>query len=367
MKTYNCTIDNFNKIFPNKRIVCFGASQAAKIFCQNFEDYQIENNIDFFVDNDTNKWGEKILINKKSFMIKPPSALKEVTMKNKIIFITSRFWHEIHQQLDKIEELTDVECYIFILFKMHKSIEKMNIENELDMEIQIPKTIHYCWFGGGNMPKVASECMQSWKRYCPDYEIIEWNENNYNVYKNRFTKEVYDYGHYSALSSYARFNIIYQYGGIYLDTDVEIIRNIDKLLHHEAFMGFEVSNYINSGHGFGGKSGNNLFKENVDIYDRMSFFDEKGIFKYKQAPVITTEMLLQHGLKLNGDMQKVENIIIYPSDYFDPAMQIPVENTFSVHRYSSLWSIKGKDMQEIWERQREYYLRLVREDKIEEI
>ncbi|RKW32245.1 MAG: glycosyl transferase, partial [Lachnoanaerobaculum sp.] len=103
----------------------------------------------------------------------------------------------------------------------------------------IPKVIHYCWFGGKPLPKIARKCIQSWKRFCPDYEIVEWNEKNYDIHKNSYMEEAYLQKKWGFVPDFARLDIIYQNGGIYLDTDVELIRPLDELLYHRAYMGFE--------------------------------------------------------------------------------------------------------------------------------
>lgn len=104
----------------------------------------------------------------------------------------------------------------------------------------IPKKIHYCWFGRGEKPKLAKKCIDSWKKYCPDYEIIEWNEDNFDINLNSYTKWCYDNRKYAFLSDYVRLWVVNQNGGIYFDTDVEVIRNIDFLLDDQAFFGFET-------------------------------------------------------------------------------------------------------------------------------
>ena len=116
----------------------------------------------------------------------------------------------------------------------------------------IPKTIHYCWFGRGELSTKAKKCIQSWKKYCPDYEIIEWNEDNFDVNQNEYTKKVYAEKKFAFLSDYARLKIVYEQGGIYLDLDVEIIKPFCDLLDNKAFFGFENNEYVASGLGFGG-------------------------------------------------------------------------------------------------------------------
>ena len=127
--------------------------------------------------------------------------------------------------------------------------------------MSIPKVIHYCWFGKGEMPKLAKKCIRSWKKYCPDYEIICWNEDNFDLSQNRYMREAYEAGKWAFVSDFARLKIIYENGGIYLDTDVEIIKPIDDLTVNRGFMGFDEKGIVATGLGFGAEKGNEIIGE----------------------------------------------------------------------------------------------------------
>lgn len=126
----------------------------------------------------------------------------------------------------------------------------------------IPKIIHYCWFGGGELPQMQKKCIESWKKFCPDYEIKEWNESNYDVHKVPYISEAYDAGKMAFVSDYARLDIIYKHGGIYLDTDVEIIKSLEPLLEHTCFLGAERDGIVATGLGFGAERAS-LYSKNV--------------------------------------------------------------------------------------------------------
>lgn len=115
----------------------------------------------------------------------------------------------------------------------------------------IPRKIHYCWFGRGEKPRLAQKCIASWKKYCPDYEIIEWNEDNFDVNRNAYTQMCYKEKKYAFLTDYLRLLIVEEHGGIYFDTDVEAVRSFDELLDNPAFFGFENDRFVNTGEGFG--------------------------------------------------------------------------------------------------------------------
>lgn len=213
----------------------------------------------------------------------------------------------------------------------------------------IPKIIHYCWFGGNPLPDSAKKCIDSWKKYLPDYQIKEWNESNYNIENCEFMKEAYAHHKWAFVTDYARLDVVYQFGGIYLDTDVEVIKPFDKLLANDAFAGFDDDNLIATGLGFGAKAHNPVIRENRDAYKHLSLYNSDGSLNLVTCPRITTDILKRHGAKMNNTFQKLEHITLYPKDYFCPldyytgVLHI-TDNTFSIHRYSMSWMDK-KDVQ----------------------
>lgn len=216
----------------------------------------------------------------------------------------------------------------------------------------IPKKIHYCWIGGNPLPKSAEKCIKSWKKYCPDYEIIEWNETNYDFSKLPFMKEAYDVKKFGFVPDYARLDIIYNHGGIYLDTDVEIIRSFDELLKNKGFAGFENEENVNFGQGFGAEPGNPVIKHLMDSYNDLHFVNEDGSFNMIASPKTNSDTLSELGLKRDGTSQNIDGFEIYPVDYFCPKSLIDgivrkTENTFSIHHFDASWfSDEGKKIKE---------------------
>ena len=216
----------------------------------------------------------------------------------------------------------------------------------------IPKIIHYCWFGRNPLPPLATKCIRSWKKYLPDYEIKEWNEDNFDINAIEYTKEAYAAKKYAFVSDYARFWILYHYGGLYFDTDVEIIRPIDDIVKRGAFMGCETNGGKDSqisvapGLGLGFEKGNSLLKELIDLYSNMHFLKEDGTPNLSTTIVgHTTEYLKTKGLKNTSGVQEVEGIFIYPSEYFCPINVVTdklhvTENTRSIHHYAATWQTK---------------------------
>ena len=160
----------------------------------------------------------------------------------------------------------------------------------------IPKKIHYCWFGKNKLPDKAIKCINSWKKYCPDYEIIEWNEDNFDVRQNGYTEFTYDNRKFAFLSDYARLQIVLKEGGLYFDVDVEIIRPLDELLVHKAFFGFETEEYVNTGVGFGAEANNLIVAGMLREYDILL----DGKHGTIGCPLLNTQALMKYGLKQNG-------------------------------------------------------------------
>ncbi len=209
----------------------------------------------------------------------------------------------------------------------------------------IPKKIHYCWFGGKPLNKLSKKCIESWKKFCPDYEIIQWNEKNYNVAKNKYMHQAYENQKFAFVSDYARLDIIYNEGGIYLDTDVEIIKPIDDLIALDAFAGIEAhSQYVAVGLGFGAKKGNLLIKQLLDHYEDLEFIKD-GQMDLTPIPIVTDEVFKENGYVYSKQITKCCDMHIYPSEYFCPMdmntgkLQI-TENTYTIHHYSASWCDK---------------------------
>ena len=208
----------------------------------------------------------------------------------------------------------------------------------------IPKKIHYCWFGRNEKPKAVQKCISSWRKYCPDYEIIEWNEDNFDVNQNPYIKYCYDNKKWAFLSDLARLLVVCEHGGIYFDTDVELVRNPDFLLEYGAFYGFETPQYIATGLGFGAEAHHPTVENMIEQYGKLEP-DENGNYPTVTCPQLNTEALLPFGLKLNGEKQILDNVIILPVEYMNPyddpkGVLNKTENTVSIHWYSKSWMSK---------------------------
>ena len=220
----------------------------------------------------------------------------------------------------------------------------------------IPKIIHYCWFGGNPLPALAVKCIESWKKYLPDYEIKEWNEDNFDVHSSQYSSEAYQAKKYAYVSDYARFWALYNEGGLYFDTDVEIIKPLDDIIAKGSFMacekdgnGAEGYPEVNPGIVLASTPQHPLIKEIVNLYNSLSFTKENPgsvTEDYKTVVNYTSEILIKHGLTTAQGIQQIEEFTIYPKEYFNPLEHINqlkiTNNTRTIHHFAGTW-ISRKD------------------------
>lgn len=207
----------------------------------------------------------------------------------------------------------------------------------------IPKVLHYCWFGHNPLPEIVQECMESWKKFCPDYTFQCWNEDNFDFSGCEYAIEAYRSKKWAFVSDYVRLKVLYEYGGIYIDTDVELIKPIDDLLSNEAFMGFEHGFVVNTGLIVGAEKGQHFLKELIDLYESMHFILPDGSLNLTSCVDYTTDKLTEKGLKRKNVCQVIDGIKIYPTEYFCPKNQYTerisiTSNTYSIHRYIGTWA-----------------------------
>lgn len=209
--------------------------------------------------------------------------------------------------------------------------------------MSIPKVIHYCWFGKGEMPKLAKKCIKSWKKYCPDYEIVLHTEDNFDLTQNRYLYEAYKAGKWAFVSDYARLKIIYDNGGIYLDTDVELIKPIDDLVKLNGFMGYDEKGIVATGLGFGAEKGNKIVYEFLKDYDDIPFILPDGSFDLTPCPDRNTEALKRLGMDIDNKNQTFMDVTFLPDEYLCPmdyytGKKTITDKTYSIHHYSASWT-----------------------------
>lgn len=209
----------------------------------------------------------------------------------------------------------------------------------------IPRIIHYCWFGGNPLPQSAQRCIASWRKFMPDCEIREWNEQNFDVNAHPYTRAAYAAGKYAFVSDFARYKILEEWGGIYFDTDVEAVAPISDLLQMGAFMGLEDAQppTVSSGLVMAVEAHHPVLQEMLDFYDAQAKEDSTAMLDTGIVVSGMTEIFIRHGFVRENRYQEVAGVALYPSEYFDPMdnatgriKQTP--NTRTIHRYDRTWS-----------------------------
>ncbi|WP_278588087.1 glycosyltransferase family 32 protein [Limosilactobacillus pontis] len=206
----------------------------------------------------------------------------------------------------------------------------------------IPKLVHYCWFGNQAMPDKVLKNIQSWKSSNPDYKFIEWNEQNFDINSSSFVKEAYSEEKWAFVTDYVRLYAVYNYGGFYFDTDVQLVKKLDEVnkVFPSGFMGFQGDNLVASGLGFAAPSKKKIIKEMMDVYNSVEF-DEKKLENIS-CPILNTNVLIAHGLKRNGSIQSIDGLTILPKEFLCPldlehGKKEIDDNTIAIHYYNASW------------------------------
>lgn len=213
----------------------------------------------------------------------------------------------------------------------------------------IPKTIHYCWFGRNPKPKLANKCIKSWKEKCSGYKIVEWNEDSFDIAEcPLYVRQAYEEKKWAFVTDYVRLKVVYDNGGLYFDTDVEVLKSFDNLLSHHSFFGFEKGKYVATGLGFGAEKGASILKELMKQYEHIPFLLPDGTADILPCPQRNIEVFEKNGLILNNSKQVlIDGTVVYPSDYFCPlswrGKMNKTNNTMSIHWFSESWKDRDEE------------------------
>ncbi len=205
----------------------------------------------------------------------------------------------------------------------------------------IPKTIHYCWFGRGQKPKLVQRCIATWRKILPEYNIVEWNEDNFDVGCNTFVRQAYDKRNFAFVSDYARAKALYENGGIYLDTDVEVLKSFDVFLAHKMFAGFEEKSFVGTCV-MGAEKGAPLLKTYMEHYEGTSYILPDGSFYKDTNVVLLTHLLEENGLVRDDSLREVCGVTVYPRTWFSPydyinGISYITGDSHAIHHFAQLW------------------------------
>lgn len=343
---------DFRTNVHDKRIVLWGAGRLASYYIQTFcKDLKIV----AIIDRKQDLWGTEVKSGEHTYPVISEEEFKRMYQQalekdQYVLFITPTVYaNEILQILNEIQVYAALDCYMGVLLRRHYEGKPFQFTKG---NPKIPKKLHYCWFGGKDIPDHLKRYMESWNKFCPDYEIIRWDESNYDFTKNSYMKEAYKAKKWAFASDYARLDVIYKEGGIYLDTDVELLASLDKVLNDEMFTGFSCNFQIGIGGGFGAVKGHRLIKALRDYYDNLSFYLENGELNMKTCYVYHHPVFQSFGFNLEDQYQKKDGMVLYPSEVLSPKMGLVsenyTENTISVHHFDFSWA--GEDEKKAIER-----------------
>lgn len=329
-------------------IICYGAGQQLGDFIELFKSTGVLNKCKYVADRDCKKHGKIVRFGGFEISVVSPEKLKTVDQSLCAVVITCSQYEEIIDYLESDEVLNKIDYYCLYYFKLFQQ-QSMAMNKTVPDNFKIcdhpviPKVIHYCWFGNQLIPDQYKRWMESWHKFCPDYEIKEWNERNYDIAKNRYMMQAYESEKWGFVPDYARLDIIYQYGGIYLDTDIELVANLDDLLYQEGFIGFQSETQVNCGMGFGAVKGLRIIKEMRDFYNDKNFLKEDGTMNLNESsPFIQTRFLEEKGLKTNGEYQIIDHLTIYPEKVLGGKNLLTrkidiLPYTKAIHHFSGSW------------------------------
>ena len=249
-----------------KKVIVYGAGVIGQTVAPYWlREFGLENDVLCYVDADANKQGKTVPLGEREVSIEGLDAFDRLE-DSPIVLVTVSAFEPVAAALEKISALDAAECYFLpvMLVERAHSLKSEGVVKTSEKQL-IPKTIHYCWFSGNPIPDTLKRCMETWEKFCPDYEIVRWDESNYDISWSPYMVQAYERKKWGFVSDVARLDILYRYGGIYLDTDVELLKSLDELLYQPAFCGIEKWCVVNSGGCSGTQPGNSLIKAMLDF------------------------------------------------------------------------------------------------------
>lgn len=310
--------------------------------------YGLEEQVLCYGDADSRKQGTTVTVGGRAVPVLSPQALAEQG-KGCTLLITVSAFDAVVEALEKIPGLEETEAYFLpvMLIERAHALQGSGVVKTSSTPL-IPKKIHYCWFSGNPIPDSLQRCIETWKEFCPDYEIVRWDESNYDISWSPYMVQAYERKKWGFVPDVARLDILYRHGGIYLDTDVELARNLDELLYQPAFCGVEKWGFVNFGGLSGACRGNPVLGKMLDYRNTISFVMPDGTWNLTTCGSYETKPLADMGFRPDNSVQELSAgaLNVYSSDFFHPfdymsGETVRTENTFSIHHFSGTWLGEG--------------------------
>ena len=314
MKFFDCSIGECVASNRDRNIVIFGAGDNL-YFLENSPLSELKDRVIFVIDNGDK---ESVTLWNKKIPVYKPEKLKEISSAS-VIITSIIYMSEMTEQLESFDLSDDFYCYFYCLLSMKENPQLSEEEKSLlyNGEQRIPKIIHSFWFSGGPKDDLYLRCIDSWHKFCPDYEIKEWNCDNYDVEKHPFLKKAISVGAWAYASDFARFDVVNEYGGIYMDMDFELLKSWDPILGHDAVFSFYSDLAIEPAV-FAAIPNHPIVNDIHHLYDNVVIPDTKDAFAKYFAPRFIQEVFVKHGIKMNGHFQRIREDVILPRRFMTP-------------------------------------------------
>ena len=336
-------LDAFFEHLKDKRVFLFGAGIQGERMGKFMLDKGLFSNMIGYIDN--KKHGSVLKLDSAQINIYSIDDVASRMTDNTVIIITAFSHNEIYKQLEKCDFYHRIEVYSYaeLAHNVFINSDYSRIVKDYTYPV-IPKKIHYVWVGG-EKPKEVVDNISNWKKYCPDFEIVEWNEKNYDMNKITYLREAYESKLYGYVPDYLRLDVLYKYGGIYLDTDIELKRSLDELLYQDCFGCVDSSFTLNLGSGFGAKPGCEIIRKFRDYYNSLHFRNSDGNIDRRSCNSHQYEVLRKLGYKTSDKFQCFEGMNIYPAifqgrDYLNEESRVN-KKTFWIHWGNLSWFSKS--------------------------
>lgn len=350
-----CSFTDFSTISKNRKVFLIGAGKQARSLLEKYD-------WDVFccIDNDAGKQGTYMNAHGKGIPVYGWDYLVRNASPGSIILITPNDFSSLLEKIEGDDSLKACDCYIAVYMSAMQWDEDRIAASNVPFTIikgtvpKIPKIIHYFWFSGDPYPEKVQKCLDSWHKYCPGYEFRKWDLHNYKT-DNQFVKDALENKDWAHASDFGRCDVVYRYGGVYLDTDVELVKPLDDLLYDTGFFCFESSYGVDPGSGFGAEANNPIIKEICEAYNVITYKKADGI-SWNPVDIlkIYTDPFVKRGLTLNAQYQNIEGFAIYPPLVLSPysyrtGILASYEKTYGIHHWVSAW-ITEKQMKDMTER-----------------
>lgn len=349
MKFFNCSIGEALERLGRKRIVFFGSgSYLISLFYSEL--FRLKDNFAYIVDNNP---GGNFHFNRKELPVFHPDKLKGDS--GCVIILTSPIYmYDMYMQLVGMNLDDSFTCYAFPFMQQVSDKEP---DPDLVREVTscnkpvIPKIIHSFWFSGEEKPESYQRCLDTWSKVLTDYEIIEWNQENYDCSKHPFVKRAIEEKAWAFASDYTRLDVLSQYGGIYLDMDVELFKPFDDLLGNETIFAYSNNIQIDCAV-LGSKKDNPIIKKMLALYDGVTLPADRTEFSKFFQPAFVKPLLASYGIQMDGSLQQIEGATIFPKQFFMPQDHIlflpyeKTEHTYCNHLDNFGWTYSGKNKRE---------------------